>query len=226
MHTTRNLLAQVWRGKTLTRAMMNARLAAEPPLTGITIDLGGGGTPSYLSILKLEGTFINIDRIKEAKPTIVGDIERGYPIASASIDTALLLNTLEHVYAHQHVVSEMRRILKPGGRAVVYVPFMFPVHTHQTTQFLVDDFFRYSENALRRIFSEAGFSKIQIEPQGGLCIALAEYFGFFLPRWFWLRPVILLQAGLAILLQKPLEQIRPSVAAKSYPLAYYVTASA
>ena len=217
----RQVLSGVWQGKTLTRSSLNARLAQEPALNGLTVDLGGGGKPSYLSILKINGSFVNIDKIKEANPTIVGDIEQTFPIASASVDNALLFNTLEHVYSHQHVISEMRRILKPGGRGIVFVPFLFPIHTHETEQFLVDDYFRYSESSLRRIFESAGFSDIKIEPVGGAFLVIAEYLGFILPISVFKITI----SSLALLLQKA-ERFRPLMSAKKFPLAYFVVASA
>lgn len=221
MGRTASILRSVWQGKTLTRSSFNYRLSQEPKLDGTTIDLGGGGKPSYLPILKLGGSFINIDRIKEANPTIVGDIEATYPIADTSVDNALLFNTLEHVYNHQHVISEMHRILKPGGRALVYVPFLFPIHTHQTKQFLVDDYFRYSESTLRNIFANAGFKTVTIEPVGGAFLVMAEYLGFMLP----ISAFRILVSTLALGFQK-LERFRPLIGARKFPLAYYVTALA
>lgn len=218
---TRSILKSVWNGKTLTRSSFNYRLSLEPELNGITIDLGGGGKPSYLPVLKINGRFINVDRIKEALPTIVGNIEKDYPIADASVDNALLFNTLEHVFNHQHVISEMHRILKPGGRALVYVPFLFPIHTHQTEQFLVDDYFRYSESSLTRIFECAGFKSIRIEPMGGAFLVLAEYLSMMLP----ITAFRILISSSALILQK-LERLRPLIGAKKFPLAYYVTATA
>lgn len=221
MSRTASILKSVWQGKTLTRSSFNYRLAQEPELRGITIDLGGGGKPSYLPILKIDGSFINVDRIKEASPTIVGNIEATYPIADASVDNALLFNTLEHVYNHQHVISEMRRILKPGGRALIYVPFLFPIHTHQTEQFLVDDYFRYSESTLRKIFANAGFRAVNIEPVGGAFLVIAEYLSIMLP----ISAFRVFVSSLAVGLQK-LERFRPLIAAKKFPLAFYVTAEA
>jgi SAM-dependent methyltransferase len=81
------------------------------------------------------GTFINVDRIAEARPSVVADLERPFPIASDVADNVILFNTLEHVFRYQHVVGEMCRVLRPGGKALVYVPFIFPIHTHATNAF-------------------------------------------------------------------------------------------
>ena len=216
----RSLLKWVWQGKTLTRAMLNTRLAAVPELTGLVLDLGGGGEPTYKRLLTISGHFINMDRIAEAIPTVVGDLESTYPFATGCADTAILFNTLEHVYDHQHVVNEMHRVLKPGGTALVYVPFIFPVHMHQTENFLVDDYYRYTGSALDRMFAKAGFAKIDIEPMGGLFLAISEFLGILI-TWRLIRfPGFLF----CMLLERLYDCLRPDVSAQRYPLAYFVVA--
>lgn len=214
------VLRSVWRGATIGRSLFNLRLEREAGLTGIIVDLAGGKA-SYLSTLKIDGTLVNLDRVIENKPTIVADIERTYPIASESADVALLFNALEHTYDHRHVVHEMHRILRPGGKALVYVPYLIPIHTHQAEQFFVDDFFRYSASSLRRILSDAGFSEVRIEPLGGAFLVIAELCGQVLPMTA-IRTVFCL---LALPLQQ-LERFRPRLKAEKFPLGYYVTARA
>lgn len=214
------LLKWIWRRKTLTRAMLNTRLSDEPTLEGLVLDLGGGGEPTYKRLLNISGYFVNMDRIAEAGPTVVGDLESPYPFVTGCADTVILFNTLEHVYDYQHVVSEMHRVLKPGGRALIYVPFIFPVHVHQTEKFLVNDYFRYTLSALERIFAKAGFTGIDIEPMGGLFFAIAEFLGIIL-RWRVIRlPVFLF----CMLLERLYSICKPGVSAQRYPLAYFVVA--
>lgn len=216
-----SLLKWVWRGKTLTRAMLNTRLSSISPLCGIALDLGGGGIPSYKGLMAINGVFVNMDAIVEARPTVVGDLEATYPFKSESADTTVLFNTLEHVFGYQHVVSEMCRVLKKGGRALVYTPFIFPVHTHQTEKFLVNDYFRYTESTLKKIFTTAGFSKVELQPQGGLFIVVAEFLGFAIK----FRPVRLMVAASCLLLEQIYRSLRPGVSAERYPLAYFVVAT-
>ena len=44
------------------------------------------------------------------------------PLADASFDGLLFLDGLEHVTHEEAVVSEIRRVLKPGGTLIVSVP--------------------------------------------------------------------------------------------------------
>lgn len=216
-----SLLEWLFRGKTMTRALLNTRISSLAPLNGVTLDLGGGGVPSYKGLMKINGTFINMDAIAEARPTVVGDLETTHPFMNDYADTIILFNTLEHVFGYQHVVSEMCRVLKKGGSALVYTPFIFPVHTHQTENFLVNDYFRYTENALKKIFNAAGFSKVVILPQGGLFIVVAEFLGFAVK----FRSLRLMIAAVCLLLEKIYRFLRPGVSAERYPLAYFVVAT-
>lgn len=216
-----SLIKWLIRGKTITRAMLNTRMSSLAPLNGVTLDLGGGGVPSYKELININGTFINMDAIAEANPTVVGNLEKTHPFTNEYADTIILFNTLEHVYGYQHVVSEMFRVLKKGGKALVYVPFIFPVHTHQTENFLVNDYFRYTESALNKIFDAAGFSSVEIIPQGGLFMVVAEFLGF-VAKFRILR--LLISAG-CLLLENIYRYVRPGVSAERYPLAYFIVAT-
>lgn len=214
------LLRWVVCGKTLTRAMLNVRLGAESELSGIVVDLGGGGVPSYLEQMDVNGVFFNMDRAIEVKPTIVGNLEIGVPIANNIVDNVILFNTLEHIYDIKRVAEEMSRILKADGKALVYSPFLFPFHTHKFDTSEIQDYFRLSETALRRLFLDAGFKRVEIEPMGGLFLVLTEFFGFVL-RYGILR-------GIVFSISYPLERIfralRPGQSNVKYPLAYWVSA--
>ena len=199
---------------------LHHRLHKVPPMNGITVDLGGGGRPTYLDILKINGSFFNLDRVEEAKPSLVGDLEQPFPLATESINNTILFSTLEHIFGYQHVVDEMARILKTGGSAVVCVPFIFPFHTHETEAFLINDYFRYSASALDRIFRSAGFKDVIVEPMGGVGLVIAEFMGYIV-RFRFLR---FLLAIFGLTLQATIETFRPNTSATRYPLAYFVTA--
>jgi SAM-dependent methyltransferase len=59
-----------------------------------------------------------------------GDLEK-IPFASCSFDAALLNEVLEHIPDEARALSEIRRILKPGGTLLVFSPNRwFPFETH------------------------------------------------------------------------------------------------
>jgi len=44
------------------------------------------------------------------------------PLSEASFDVVIASEVLEHVIRRRRFLSEMRRVLKPGGRALIFVP--------------------------------------------------------------------------------------------------------
>lgn len=53
---------------------------------------------------------------------IRGDVEEVLPFRSGSFDTVLCGDLLEHVWKRDHVLGEIRRLLRPGGRLLLAVP--------------------------------------------------------------------------------------------------------
>ena len=63
----------------------------------------------------------------QAKPHILGTAE-SLPIADSCIDIVVCLEVMEHLPDPFGAMREMARVLNPEGRAVVSVPFAYPIH--------------------------------------------------------------------------------------------------
>lgn len=151
-------------------------LAAHP----LTLDLGGGRAfQKRLSGARalFEGKrFYSLDLSPERGPDIVGDIQR-LPLADGSIEGIVCLSVLEHVPDPWRAVSEMHRILKPGGRALVHVPFLHPDHGTPT----LPDYHRFTSDGVRRLFRF--FSRVEVEALDDYVEAVAKMAtGFRVPR--------------------------------------------
>lgn len=94
------------------------------------------------------------------------------------------------------------------------------MHTHETKKFLVDDYFRYTKSSLDRIFIRSGFSKVEIEPMGGLFFGVAEFLGFVIVHRTLRLPVF----AFFMMLEIVYARMRPGVSAQRYPLTYFVVA--
>ncbi len=129
-------------------------------LSGDVIDLGGDKNSEYQKLFAGDFHLTVLNYAPAAKPDIVHDLEKPLPMADASYDGALLVNVLEHIYHSRELVSETHRILKPGGKAVIVVPFLFPVHPSP------HDYWRYTDETLDRMLTEAGFVDIEVKPLG------------------------------------------------------------
>lgn len=88
-----------------------------------------------------------MDPVDTYHPDIVGDIMR-MPIPDASYDGMVCLAVLEHVPRPWDAMTEMFRVLVPGGKLLLYVPFLYPYHAMPG---YYGDYFRFSEEAIRSL---------------------------------------------------------------------------
>lgn len=113
--------------KTLLRSMEDERIA-QLHLCGRVLDIGGGVNFGYANLIRIEGCLDSINISPEVKPTFVADLNKELPIADEAYDNVICFNTLEHIHEDRLSIHEMLRVLVPGGRFVITVPFLFPRH--------------------------------------------------------------------------------------------------
>lgn len=75
-----------------------------------------------------------------------------YPIKDEVLDGIGCFAVLEHTRKPWLVVSEMHRILKPGGKVFIDWPFLQPIHGYPS------HFFNATREGLSSIFEDAGFN--------------------------------------------------------------------
>ena len=148
---------------TILRKAEHAALASEE-LSGAVIDLGGHGNSEYVKMFQGEFTRSTANLSPDAD--IQCDFEKPLPIPTDSYDVALLINVLEHIFEYRQLLGETHRILKPRGRIIIIVPFLFPYHASP------QDYHRYTHSALERALTAAGFSDVRVTSLGsGVCAA-------------------------------------------------------
>ena len=84
-----------------------------------------------------------------ARPDILASAE-GLPVMTAAMDAAVMFEVLEHLPEPGRAINELARVLKPGGRALVTVPFAYPIHDAPF------DFQRLTRYQLSRMTERAG----------------------------------------------------------------------
>lgn len=75
-----------------------------------------------------------------------------YPIKDEVLDGIGCFAVLEHTRKPWQVVSEMHRMLKPGGKVFIDWPFLQPVHGYPS------HFFNATREGLTSVFEDAGFA--------------------------------------------------------------------
>jgi SAM-dependent methyltransferase len=115
------------------------------------LNLGAGFRPSPPG-------FLPIDR--EALPGIrvVGDTS-DVPLRSGSLDGILCETVLEHVPDAEKAFAELDRLLKPGGRVFLTLPFLWPYHASP------HDYRRWTSSGVARDLR--GFQIVDLGLTGG-----------------------------------------------------------
>lgn len=127
-------------------------------LSGTVLDLGGGQRAKYLHLLKSPQNVYSVNIDPKIEPTHLVQPGSPLPFDDDSFDSVISLNTLEHIYDASAVLQEMFRVVKPGGKVHVTVPFMFRIHGHP------DDYFRATPSWWRETFCRAGFTSLEFQP--------------------------------------------------------------
>lgn len=107
----------------------------------VILNIGSGA-----SQLKQRNDIINIDLFAFNHVDIVSDA-CDLPIENNKADIILNIAMLEHSKNPKSVVNEMYRVLKPGGKVFIYIPFIVPFHAAP------NDYFRWTENGAKELFS-------------------------------------------------------------------------
>lgn len=162
----RPLLWPVWR---LTRRWSNhfSRAGLHPwikerraLIDGAVLNVGAGGEASAF----VEPcTSIDID--PDRGPDIVADVcDLSSCFDDAQFDAVFLIEVLEHVREPTQAIAEIQRVLKPGGRLILSVPYIFEIHDAP------HDYWRFTRFGLQHLLRD--FVEVEIAPRNGYFSAL------------------------------------------------------
>lgn len=153
-----------------------------PNYAGTVLDVGCGEKP-YRSFFGCVDKYIGIDTVPGPKVDIIIDSNESWPIPDESVDVVLCTQVLEHVDNLDLTLSEIRRVLRPHGKAIISVPFTYNEHGAPY------DFRRFSIHGAKRFFPE--WTVVLAERHGGigstLAILLLNWLEFSMNRRFFTR---------------------------------------
>jgi len=125
-------------------------------LTGEVLDVGCGRKPYRAHVPAARYVGLDIDT-PVTRGLGLADLfyeGRNFPVADASFDGVLCSQVLEHVFEPEVFLAEIHRVLRPGGRLVLAVPFAWDEHEQP------QDFARYSSFGLRALLERNGFAVV------------------------------------------------------------------
>ena len=134
------------------------------------LDVGAGEAP-YRELFE-HTDYVTSDWTHSVHPgaravDIVGPAE-DLPVDSESFDHILLTEVLEHTADPTAVLTEMHRILRPGGELHMTTPFVWELHE------LPFDFFRYTPWGLEKVMRGTGFAAVDIAPRNDCFSTLGQ----------------------------------------------------
>ena len=144
------------------------------------LDIGGGikfgkAMSGYAGLFAGK-KYLTLDKDPKYQPDIVGDIH-AIPLDDGSVDAVICKAVLEHVEEPHKAVAEIHRILKPGGKALFYVPFLYPYHAERG---IYKDYYRFSRDAVEYLFRD--FSKLEYVTVRGFVETLTNFLPWGLNR--------------------------------------------
>lgn len=127
-------------------------------INGIVLDVGCGRKP-YKKNFNVQ-SYIGMDILNEGHDHSNEDIDIYYdginfPFENSSFDAIISNQVLEHVFHPNIFLKEINRVLKPNGKLLLTVPFVWDEHEQP------NDYARYSIYGLRFILEENGFKIIE-----------------------------------------------------------------
>ena len=135
-----------------------AALEARPGSRRV-LNVGAGGILARRVAQLRDGHVVSVDLDPARRPDIVADVCDLGCFEDASFDAVFLLEVLEHVATPDLAISELYRVLEPGGVLVLSTPFVFEIHEAP------HDYFRFTEHGLR--FLLRGFASCSIGRRNG-----------------------------------------------------------
>ena len=166
-----------WKNDPVAVSLFNFMRAAHDFVTEdmIVLDISAGQC-HYRSFYK-HSNYIALDfaggdpRWDYSKIDIVADAMH-LPIRSSCIDIALNFEALEHYPKPWQFFAEVSRILKPGGKLLLFVPFL--QQEHQAPY----DFYRYTRYALQEFCVQSGLIVEEITPACSVFTSAWKFFDF------------------------------------------------
>lgn len=121
----------------------------------------GAGNRAWNCVLRRRAERVVAVDLHGPSAGVAADL-RQLPFADETFDAALCTQVVEHIPDPEKALTEIRRVIKTGGAAVVTAPHLSRVHDAPA------DYYRFTIYGLRAKLEEAGWQVVTVQPAGGL----------------------------------------------------------
>lgn len=161
------------------RAIHTSVASYAPKLQGKLLDFGCGTKP-YRHLFS-NSEYIGVDlAVNEGHSNSTAQVDVFYdgkslPFDNESFDCAYSSEVFEHVFNLESMLGELHRVLRPGAKMLITIPFCWPEHEQP------NDFARYTTFGIRTLADRCGFTVLQQQKKGPYiqCLAQLTTYGFF-----------------------------------------------
>jgi SAM-dependent methyltransferase len=139
------------------RSLWRAIRDAAPHVSGRVLDVGCGTMPYRALFVTPTYVGLDIDSPSTRARGVAHLLYDGgkFPVQDCEFDAALCNQVLEHVFEPDTFLAEVHRSLKPGGRLLLTVPFVWDEHEQPF------DFARYTSFGLAALLNRHGFELVR-----------------------------------------------------------------
>jgi ubiquinone/menaquinone biosynthesis C-methylase UbiE len=134
-----------------------------PQMKGKMLDVGCGNSPFEFLVNQNQCEYVGIDiagadNFDYQNSKIVVFDGENIPFENESFENIICTEVIEHIPSPEKIISEMHRVLKPNGLAIITLPWSARVH------FAPYDFCRYTPYKLKLLFQN--FNEVNIQNRG------------------------------------------------------------
>ena len=129
-------------------------------MKGLLLDFGCGKKP-YQMLFNVYG-YVGLEIWRDGQAGSGKTVDVFYdgktlPFLNDSFDSIFTSEVFEHIFNVDHVLSEIHRVMKPGGYILITLPFVWEEHEAPW------DFARYTSYAISHILNQSGFDIVVID---------------------------------------------------------------
>ena len=147
-----------------------------PALKGRLLDFGCGRKP-YEDLFSVN-EYIGVDMQQTGHDHTNSKVDVFYdgkhlPFDNETFDSLFCSEVLEHIFNPDEILPELNRVLKPGGRALITVPFCWNEHE------VPYDYARYSSFGIAHLLSRYGFRVVEQKKSGSFVRVIFQLWALY-----------------------------------------------